>query len=283
MPTSLVIYPPSAEITILERSPPIVTTTCIGKARWGTAEAVKVLLSGLNLNQAGRAAPLTVVTRMATALSAAAAANWAGKEKLKLLPAATISLGTETVMMPNCCADGSRTSTTETPPPATREVPVVALLPTPEGAAAPPDVSEVGDEGDIPARDSPTSEPTVLLALAVGLLAVAAPVVVALPTPEGAAAPPDVSGAGDEGDMSPRVSPATEPAVLLTLVAVGMLALVLEPLGDRAPAAAIALLAVAAAAAVLTVAAAFAEAACVAATAAVSTAMVSVPLTKLLK
>ena len=70
----------------------MVTTMCIGKARLGTAEAVKVLLSGLKLNQAGRAAPLRVVIRIATALSAAAAANWAGKEKLKLLPAVAISV-----------------------------------------------------------------------------------------------------------------------------------------------------------------------------------------------
>jgi hypothetical protein len=33
-----------------------------------------------------------VVTRTATALSAAAAANWAGKAKLKLLPAVAISV-----------------------------------------------------------------------------------------------------------------------------------------------------------------------------------------------
>ena len=187
MPASLVIYPRPSEITMLERSPPIVTTTYIGKAPSGTAEAVKVLLSGLNLNQAGRAAPLAVVTRMATELSAAAAANWAGKEKLKLLPAVAISLGTETVMMPDCCADGSRTSDTETPlPPATREVPVVALLPTPEGSAALPDVSGVGEEGGMPALVSPATEPAVLLVLvAVELLGDGEPSVTAMGTAAG--------------------------------------------------------------------------------------------------
>lgn len=187
IPPSSAIYSVRREITMFEMLPPIVTVTCIGKAPSGTVEAVKLLLSGLNINQAGRAAPPRVVTLTAAEVSAAAAANWAGKEKLKLLPAVTISLGTETVMMPDCCSDGSRTSDTETPPPpATREVPVVALLPTPEGSAALPDVSGVGEEGGMPALVSPATEPAVLLVLvAVELLGDGEPSVTAMGTAAG--------------------------------------------------------------------------------------------------
>lgn len=109
--------------------PLTVTTTCIGKAPSGTAAATKVLVSLLNVSQLGSGCPFAVVTTMGALLPTAELSACAGSVKLKPLPVVDISFGTETVMMPDCCNDGWRTSAIETPllptPPA---APVVLLL-----------------------------------------------------------------------------------------------------------------------------------------------------------
>jgi hypothetical protein len=109
-----------------------VTTTCIGKAPSGTTEATKALVSGLNFNQAGSAPPLAVVTLIVALLPVAALFTWAGNGKLKPLPAVAISLGTETVMMPDDWTDASRTIATDIPPLPTLPAVTAPLSPLPE-------------------------------------------------------------------------------------------------------------------------------------------------------
>ena len=107
--------------------PPTVTTTCIGKAPSGTAEATKVLDSGLNFNQVGSGWPLAVDTL--TTLFPAVLATCAGSGKLKPLPAVAMSFGTETATIPDCATEVGRISDTEISlPPAAPAVPVVPLL-----------------------------------------------------------------------------------------------------------------------------------------------------------
>lgn len=92
--------PDRSEIVTVVRCPFTVTITCIGKAPSGTAEAAKVLVSGLNFNQAGSTPPLTVATLIVASLPVAVLATCAGSGKVKPLPAVAISFGTETVMAP---------------------------------------------------------------------------------------------------------------------------------------------------------------------------------------
>ena len=99
-------YCARSEITIVVLLPPTVTITCIGKAPSGTAAATKVLVSLLNVSQLGSGCPFAVVTTMGALLPAAKLSACAGSVKLKPLPVVAISLGTETVMMPDCCNVG---------------------------------------------------------------------------------------------------------------------------------------------------------------------------------
>ena len=129
---------------MVERTLLMVTTTCIGNEPSGTADAENTRVSELNFSQPGNELPVSVVTRM-LALPLVAAelpATCSGSGKLKPAPAVAISLGTETVMIPACCTEGSRTSETEMPdvvapaePPPSPELdlaPVVPALGVPE-------------------------------------------------------------------------------------------------------------------------------------------------------
>ena len=93
-------YCERSEITITVRTPPTVTTTCIGNAPSGTADALKLFVSGTYFNQVGSDWPVSVVTR--TLELPAPCATCSGRGKANPLPAVAISLGTDTVMTPVC-------------------------------------------------------------------------------------------------------------------------------------------------------------------------------------
>ena len=124
--------PARAEMTIVVLCPPTVTITCIGNAPSGTAVAAKILVLGLNDNQAGSASPATVVTWTVTFTSVPVLFTCCGNGKLKPLPAVAISFGTETVMMPPSFRLATRCTEIEIP--ASPDGPAEALLAAATGA-----------------------------------------------------------------------------------------------------------------------------------------------------
>ena len=106
-----------SEITIVEVCPPTVTTTWIGSPPSGTAEATKVRVLASKRIHAGNGPPLWVVTSTGAVLPAVSCI-WAGSGKEKPVPEVAVSLGTETVTIPESLAEGGRTRETEMPAPA---------------------------------------------------------------------------------------------------------------------------------------------------------------------